>query len=138
MTNYSFEDALLDMEDLEQYQDFIYDIIDIASLKGRDSKAVQKNQVAKNEDTDFRKGVCESPQDAFTWNTKEKNEFIAKMKLKEQKVSSEMICGKPIEPYKEINVIKTGRELNEKSANRRIVQKIIQFPTHFYNVILEM
>ena len=44
MMNYSFEDALLDMEDLEQYQDFIYDNTDITSFKGRDSKTVTKNK----------------------------------------------------------------------------------------------
>ena len=40
--NFSFEDALLDDEDLEQYQDFIYDITDFASLKGRNSIAAPK------------------------------------------------------------------------------------------------
>ena len=120
--DYSFEDALLDMEELEQYQDFIYDITDIASFKGRDSKAAQKNQVAKNEDTNLQKGISASPQNAFTWSMKEKNEFIARMKLNEQKANSKMICGKPIEPYKVANVIKTRCELNEKSVNHRIVQ----------------
>ena len=42
--NFSFEDDLLDEEDLEQYQDFIYDITDVASLKGRNSTKVQKNK----------------------------------------------------------------------------------------------
>ena len=42
--NNSFEDALLGEEDLEQYQDFIYDIKDIASLKGGNSTTAPKNR----------------------------------------------------------------------------------------------
>ena len=96
--NYSFEDALLDDEDLEKYQDFIYDITDFASLKGRNSIAVPKKQVIENEDINFQNGVCASPQNAFTWSTKEKNEFNARWKTKKQKRTNKIIiCGKPIE-----------------------------------------
>ena len=78
--NYSFEDALLEDEELEQYQDFIYNITDGSSFKGRNNATDSKEQVIKKEDIDIQKGVIASPQNAFNWITKEKNEFIARMK----------------------------------------------------------
>ena len=119
--NFSFEDALLGDEELEQYQDFIYDIADVSVFNRRNTE-IKKDRETKNEEINTQKTISASPQNAFTWSTKEKNEFIAKMKLNEQKVNSKMIRGKPIEPYKETNVIKTRCELNEKSVNHRIVQ----------------
>ena len=100
--NFSFEDALLEDEELEQYQDFIYDIADISVLKGR-KETKTKDQGIINEDINSHKKISASPKNAFNWSTKEKNEFIAKMKLNKQKVSIKMVYGKPIEPDKVIN-----------------------------------
>ena len=54
--NFSFEDSLLEDEELDQYQDFIYDITDITSFKGRNIAKGQNEQVIKNEDINIQKG----------------------------------------------------------------------------------
>ena len=51
--NFSFEYALLEDEELDQYQVFIYDITDITSPKGRNITKGQNEQVIKNEDSDI-------------------------------------------------------------------------------------
>ena len=66
--NYSFEDALLEDEELEQYQDFVYDITDISSFEGRNSAIVSKEQVIKNEDINIQKEVISQPKNAFAWS----------------------------------------------------------------------
>ena len=98
--NFSFEYALLEDEELDQYQDFIYDITDITSPKGRNITKGQNEQVIKNEDSDIQKEVISKPQNAFTWRKKEKNEFIARMKAKVLNQNNKIIRGKPIEPDK--------------------------------------
>ena len=98
--NFSFEDALLEDEELDQYQDFIYDITDITLFKGRTIMKGRSEQVIKNEDINTQKEVISKPQNTFNWSKKEKNEFIARRKEKDLNKNNKIICGKSIEPDK--------------------------------------
>ena len=113
--NFSFEDALLGDEELEQYQDFTYDITDIASFKGRSITKGQNEQEIKNEVINIQNGAISKPQNALAWGKKEKNEFIARMKVKKLNQNNKMVYGKPIEPDK---LCKNEPVLNEKCMTK--------------------